>query len=291
MARTAATLTVVEPGLRALVQDTGRTGWAHLGVGRAGAADRPAMALANRLVGNEESAAVIEVTNGGLELRFDGPTWLAVTGAPLSVRVGGRARWTHEAIAVRAGEQIRLGLPERGLRSYVAVRGGLLVEPVLGSRSTDLMSGLGPPPLRPGDVLPVGRPCRPVPVADVVASAAPAPVDQDVVLPVVLGPRADWFQPEAIELLLRERFEITADSDRIGVRLAGPVLPRRVQRELPSEGMVEGSLQAPPDGRLTLFGPDHPVTGGYPVIAVVPSHALPPVAQLRPGAGVRFRRS
>ncbi|HET6560862.1 MAG TPA: biotin-dependent carboxyltransferase family protein [Marmoricola sp.] len=291
MTRTAAALTVVEPGLRALVQDTGRIGWAHLGVGRAGAADRPAMALANRLVGNEESAAVIEVTNGGLELHFDAPTWVAVTGAPLRVRVGRRARWTHEAIAVREGEHVLLGLPERGLRSYVAVRGGLLVEPVLGSRSTDLMSGLGPPPLRSGDVLPVGQPCGPVPAADVVAPATPAPLDEDVVLPVVLGPRADWFRPEAIDLLLSERFETTADSDRIGVRLSGPVLPRRVHRELPSEGMVEGSLQAPPDGRLTLFGPDHPVTGGYPVIAVVPSHALAPVAQLRPGHGVRFRRA
>ena len=97
------TLTVVEPGLRSLVQDSGRHGWAHLGVGRSGAADRVAMALANRLVGNEQDAAVIEVTNGGLALRFDAPAWVAVTGAPLSVRVGTRARWTHEAIAVRAG--------------------------------------------------------------------------------------------------------------------------------------------------------------------------------------------
>jgi allophanate hydrolase subunit 2 len=123
------------------------------------------------------------------------------------------------------------------------------VESVLGSRSTDLMSGLGPPPVRPGDVLPVGPPCGPVPVADVVALAMPTPVDQDVVLPVVLGPRADCSEPEAIDLLLGERFEITADSDRIGVRLAGPVLPRRVHHELPSEGIAEGSLQAPRAGR------------------------------------------
>jgi allophanate hydrolase subunit 2 len=98
------------------------------------------------------------------------------------------------------------GLAERGLRSYLAVRGGLLVESVLGSRSTDLMSGLGPLPLRPGDVLPVGPPCGPVPVADVVALAMPTPVDQDVVLPVVLGPRADCLEPEEIDLLLGERF-------------------------------------------------------------------------------------
>jgi biotin-dependent carboxylase-like uncharacterized protein len=288
--RSATALTVLEPGLRALVQDAGRVGWAHLGVGTAGAADRPAMALANRLVGNDEGAAVVEVTNGGLELRLDAATWIAVTGAPLAVRVGARARWTNEPIAVGAGEVVRLGVPERGLRSYVAVRGGVMVDAVLGSRSTDLMSGLGPPPLSAGDVLLVGPPIGSVPVADVVPSATPAPMDQDVVLPVVLGPRADWFHPEAVDLLLGERFEVTADSDRIGVRLAGPLLPRRIRRELASEGVVVGSLQAPPDGRLTLFGPDHPVTGGYPVIAVVRSHALAKVAQLRPGHGVRFRR-
>jgi biotin-dependent carboxylase-like uncharacterized protein len=286
----AAVITVVDPGLRSLVQDTGRFGWAHLGVGRAGAADRPAMGLANRLVGNESGAAVIEVTNGGLEVRFDARTWIAVTGAPLPVRVGSRARWTHEAIAIGVGEVVRLGRPLQGLRSYLAVRGGILAEPVLGSRSTDLMSGLGPAPLTAGDVLPVGVPRHPVPAADVVAPALPAAAHEDVVLPVALGPRADWFEPEAIHLLLGERFEVTPDSDRIGVRLAGPVLPRRNDDELNSEGVVEGSLQAPPGGRLTLFGPDHPVTGGYPVIAVVPSCAMPSIAQLRPGQGVRFRR-
>lgn len=283
-------LIVVEPGLRSLVQDAGRPGWAHLGVGRSGPSDRPAMALANRLVGNDEGAAAVEVTNGGLELYFSAPTWIAVTGAPLSVQVGTRARWTHEAFMAKADEVVRLGMPQRGLRSYLAIRGGLQVESVLGSRSTDLMSGLGPAPLASGDVLPVGPPPRrPIPVADGFAPRMPAASDQDIFLPVELGPRADWFQPAAIDLLLGERFEATADSDRIGVRLAGPELPRRIRDELVSEGVVEGSLQAPPSGRLTLFGPDHPVTGGYPVIAVVPSHALAPVAQLRPGQGVRFR--
>lgn len=283
-------LTVVEPGLRALVQDAGRHGWSHLGVGRCGPSDRPALALANRLVGNDEGAAAIEVTNGGLELYFSSPAWIAVTGAPLAVRVGTRARWTHEGFMVKAEEVVRLGMPQRGLRSYLAVRGGLYVQPVLGSRSTDLMSGLGPAPLSAGDVLPIGPPPhRPVPVADGFAPAMPAAADQDVFLPVELGPRADWFTPVAVDLLLSERFEVTPDSDRIGVRLAGPELPRRSRGELVSEGVVEGSLQAPPSGRLTLFGPDHPVTGGYPVIAVVPSRALAPVAQLRPGQGVRFR--
>ncbi|MEU6263275.1 biotin-dependent carboxyltransferase family protein [Saccharopolyspora shandongensis] len=283
-----AELTVVDSGLLALVQDVGRRGWAHLGVGGSGAFDRPAMALANRLVGNDECAAVIEVTNGGLAFTCDGPTRVAITGAPLPVKVGNRSHWTHEVIAVPAGGSVRLGVPERGLRSYVAVRGGIRAEPVLGSRSTDLLSRLGPPPLRAGDVLPIGRPRGPVPASDVVV---PPPVlDEDEFLPVSLGPREDWFEPAAVEALLRSRFEVTADSDRIGVRLAGPALPRRIHDELTSEGVVGGALQAPPDGRLTPFGPDHPVTGGYPVIAVVRDRAMPLVGQLRPGQGVRFTR-
>lgn len=284
----AAGFTVLETGMLALVQDSGRTGWAHLGVGRAGAADRAAMALANRLVGNERGSAVVEVTDGGFVFRSAQRCWVAVAGAPLPVRAGARARWTHEAVPLAPGEVVRLGRPERGLRSYLAVRGGITSEPVLGSRSTDLMSGLGPPPLRAGDVLPVGLPTDPPPAADVVAPALPPGPGEDVRLPVRLGPRTDWFAPEAVGLLLGSRFEATPDSNRIGLRLAGPVLPRSIADELTSEGVVEGALQAPPGGRLTLFGPDHPVTGGYPVIAVVPSRALSAAAQLRPGQGVRF---
>lgn len=143
-------LTVLDPGPLSLVQDRGRTGYADLGVGRSGAADLPAMELANRLVGNPVGAAVVEVTLGGLTVRADEPTWIAVTGAPLAVRAGGRARWTGEPIPVPAGGCVELGRPDRGLRSYLAVRGGVAVTPVLGSRSTDRLSGLGPEPLVAG---------------------------------------------------------------------------------------------------------------------------------------------
>jgi allophanate hydrolase subunit 2 len=185
---------------------------------------------------------------------------------------------------------VALGAPRDGLRSFVAVRGGLAVPPVLGSCSTDLLSGLGPDPLVAGAVLEIGAARRPLPVTDLVVAPPPPRLAEDVELPVRLGPRDDWFEPEALRLLLESRFEVTSDSDRIGVRLDGPLLPRRITRELTSEGVVEGSLQAPPGGRLTLFGPDHPVTGGYPVVAVVRARALPVVAQLRPGQGVRFVR-
>lgn len=286
--RESARLTVVDPGMLSLVQDAGRRGWAHLGVGRAGAADVPSMELANRLVGNDERAPVVEVTNGGFAFTSDVHCVVAVTGAPVQMTAGRRRYWTHDVFAVAAGETVRLGHPVRGLRSYVAVRGGIRAERVLGSCSTDLLSGLGPARLSIGDVLRTGEPGGPIPVADiVVAPTVPSP-QADVRLPVRLGPRSDWFEPAGIDALLSARFEVTGDSNRIGVRLSGPTLPRRIQGELTSEGVVEGSLQAPPGGRLTLFGPDHPVTGGYPVIAVVRAHAMPVVAQLRPGQGVRF---
>lgn len=282
-------LTILDPGPLSLVQDRGRTGYADLGVGRSGAADLPAMQLANRLVGNPAGAAVIEVTLGDLTLRVDGPTWIAITGAPLAVLAGGRARWTGEPVPVPAGGCVELGRPERGLRSYLAVRGGVAVAPVLGSRSTDRLSGLGPKPLVAGARIPVGTPCgRWMPV-DTATEFPPPGIDEDVKLSLMFGPRDDWFEPEARELLLGSRFEVTADSDRVGLRISGPVLPRRVSAELASEGVVQGSLQVPPGGRPTIFGPDHPVTGGYPVIAVVPSRDHHLTAQLRPGQGIRFR--
>jgi biotin-dependent carboxylase-like uncharacterized protein len=284
------TLTVVDPGPLALVQDRGRTGYADLGVGRSGAADLPAMELANRLVGNSPDAAVVEVTLGGLMLRADAAVWIAVTGAPVPVRVGGRARWSEEPVPVAAGECVELGRPDRGLRSYVAVRGGIEVAAVLGSRSTDLLSGLGPAPLTVGSTLPVGTPSASWRPVDSAPGAPPPAVDDDLHLPLVLGPRDDWFEPEARRLLLGSRFEVTPDSDRVGLRIAGPALPRRVARELTSEGVVRGSVQVPPGGRPTIFGPDHPVTGGYPVIAVVPSCAVHLTAQLRPGQGIRFHQ-
>jgi len=285
-----ATLTIVDPGPLALVQDHGRHGYAALGVGRSGAADPPAMRLANRLVGNPVGAAVLEATLGGLRLVADAPTWIAVTGAPAPLRVGGRAYWTGEPVAVPPGAEVALGRPARGLRSYLAVRGGIDVPAVLGSRSTDLLSGLGPPRLREGTLLPVGVAGAPWYPVDAPAAGGP-PSDGDVELPVVLGPRDDWFEPEALEVLLTSRFEVTADSDRIGLRIAGPTLARRVTDELASEGTVRGAIQVPPGGRPTIFGPDHPVTGGYPVIAVVPSTAVHLTAQLRPGQGIRFREA
>lgn len=267
---------VLEPGPLCTVQDLGRPGFAALGVARSGAFDRGALRLANRLVGNPDGAAALELTLGGLQLRFAASATVALTGAACP----GAPDW-DAPVSLPAGATIRLGSPARGLRSYLAVRGGVSLAPVLGSCSTDTLSGLGPAPLRRGDMLPVGTASGPV---SGVAGAEP-PARR--LLPIRFGPRTDWFTDAARQVLEAAAWTVRPDSDRVGVRLSGPVLERARSGELPSEPTLPGALQVPGDGRPILFGPDAPVTGGYPVLAVVLD--LDPAAQLRPGDEVRFR--
>ena len=278
-------LEVFATGPLSTVQDLGRPGLAGIGVGVSGAADRGSLRLANRLVGNGEDVAAVEVTLGGLEVRARGDLTVALTGAPCPTTVDGRVVPVNTVLRVPSGAHLRLGRPERGLRSYLAVRGGIAVEPVLGSCATDTLAGLGPVQPRPGVVLPVGEPPQAFPVVDV----APARSADDLVLAVVPGPRDDWFAEGALAALLSEPYEVTAESDRVGMRLSGPALARACGGELPSEGMVSGALQVPPSGQPTLFLPDHPVTGGYPVIAVVVAADVDRAAQARPGQRLRFR--
>jgi biotin-dependent carboxylase-like uncharacterized protein len=272
---------ILSPGPLATIQDLGRPGHAALGVGASGAADRRSLRLANRLVGNPEGAAAIELTFGGFAARFETLAHVALAGAPCA----GVAM--HAPIYVPAGGELRVGAPAAGLRTYLAVAGGIDVAPVLGSRSTDTLAGLGPAPLRAGDRLPVGATHGEPPGVDV----APVPWPRaDPVLRVLPGPRADWFTGEALATLHASGWTVTPRSNRVGMRLDGPALDRRTDAELPPEGMVEGALQVPPDGRPVLFLADHPVTGGYPVIAVVHPDDVPLAAQARPGATLRFRR-
>jgi biotin-dependent carboxylase-like uncharacterized protein len=274
-------LEVLSPGPLTTVQDDGRPGQAALGIGRSGACDRRASALANRLVGNPAGAAVLEVTFGGLEVRARGDLLLATAGARCS------GPWPHVApTRLRDGEVLRLGQPVTGMRTYVAVRGGVDVQPVLGSRSTDLLADLGPPVPAAGDVLPVGPATGPLPQVDVAPVAEPP--DGEVVLAVLPGPRRDWFDAAAWSQL-SSRWEVTSQSNRVGLRLDGSPLARRTEGELPSEGMVRGAVQVPPSGLPVLFLADSPVTGGYPVIAYVADDDVDLAAQLRPGQGVRLR--
>ncbi|MGY2082735.1 5-oxoprolinase subunit C family protein [Blastococcus sp. SYSU DS0539] len=279
-------LTVLAPGPLTTVQDAGRTGWASIGVPRSGAADGPAAALANRLVGNRPAAAVLETTAGGLRLRAERTVLVAVTGAPVPVSIDGRPAPFAAPTTLLAGAVLALGGPPAGLRSYLAVRGGVDVPPVLGSRSTDTLSGLGPPVVTAGTRLPVGSLAGEEPVVDV-APVGPPP-DRPV-LRVLPGPRRDWLDAAAWAALVGQPWRVSPDSDRVGLRLAGPRLRRARAGELASEGLVPGAVQVPPDGAPVIFLADHPVTGGYPVLAVVVTADLPVAAQLRPGDVVRFR--
>ena len=280
-------LEVVGTGGLVTVQDAGRPGLAHLGVPRAGWLDGPAAALGNRLVGNPPGAAVLEVALGGLEVRPTGPVWAAVTGAGCDVTVAGRAVAHGAAVRVPAGDVLRLGPARGGVRTYLAVAGGVDVPPVLGSRSTDTLAWVGPPRVVAGAVLPLGRPSGPPASVDVARPPATGP------LHLHPGPRADWCV-DALDHLCRTAYAVTTDSDRVGLRLDGVPLrraPGREGAELPSEGLVVGAVQVPPDGRPLVFLADHPTTGGYPVVAVVDADDLAVCAQLRPGDPVRFSRA
>lgn len=276
------TVTVLATGPLCTVQDEGRPGLASTGVARSGVCDRASSRLANRLVGNPPDAAVLEVTLGGLRLHADADVVVVTTGARCSGAPG-----HNGPLWMRAGNELALPVPDAGLRTYVALRGGIDVPPVLGSRATDLLSGLGPAPVRDGDVLHVGEPCRPMPGVDVAPVAEPA--DHPVTVDVTAGPRWDWFTGQAQSALLGADYTMTSDSNRIGLRLQGRALQRCEAGELPSEGIVRGALQVPPSGQPVLFLADHPVTGGYPIIAYVDDDHVDRCAQIRPGQALRFR--
>ena len=280
-------LEVLGTGPLALVQDLGRPGLAGLGVSRSGAADRRAHALANRLVANPEDRATLEITLGGFTARvLGGPVEIAVTGADAQPSVDGGPFGRNSVHRLEPGQVLSLGTPAEGLRSYLAARGGIAVAPVLGSRSYDTLSRIGPPPLRSGDIVPIGRPGEAFPELE---QAPVEPMTGDpVALTVVPGPRVEWFSDP--DDLVRTRWTTSDLSDRVGVRLVGtPLQLRWPDRQLPSEGATRGAIQVPPSGQPVILGPDHPVTGGYPVIGVVTDADADKLAQLRPGQRVRLQ--
>ncbi|MQA07797.1 MAG: 5-oxoprolinase/urea amidolyase family protein [Pseudonocardiaceae bacterium] len=281
-------LTVLGTGAQVLVQDLGRPGYAHLGVPPSGALDPPALRLANRLVGNHEPAAGLEVLLGGLRLRAECSCTVAVTGPGVPVSVDDRAVGSHAPVHLKEGQTLALGAPERGLRNYVAVSGGVDVDVQLGSRSSDLLSGLGPEQVRAGDVLPLGVPAG-LPIG--VDTLPPERAPEALWVEVLLGPREDWFDDPAGQLTART-WTVTSDSNRVGLRLTGTALEVLAEyrgKQLPSEPVITGAVQVPSSGQPVIFLADHPTTGGYPVIGVVHADELPALAQARPGTTIQFR--
>lgn len=287
-----AAIEVVRPSLQLLVQDAGRPGFAALGVSASGVADRRAMREANSAVGNAADAAVLESV-GGAVLRFHGAGVAAITGATgalgLTDADGDTRPVAHgEPFATVDGDELTLGHPERGLRYVVAVRGGLDAASALGSRAADTLAGLGPDPLAAGAVVPVGHAAVHAVVPQALPRPLPAP-GEVVDLEITLGPRDDWFTSSALTTLTGQEWTATPRSDRVGIRLEGSVpLERSVSGELPSEGAVTGAIQVPPDGQPVLFLPDHPLTGGYPIIGALTDRSLDLAGQLPPGARIRF---
>jgi KipI family sensor histidine kinase inhibitor len=281
-------LLVRHPGPLTLVEDDGRPGVEHLGVPPSGAADRTSARTANRVVGNRPGTALLE-TLGDLELACEGRQVLAVHGSPgvSEVVTADGAAWRPldgEPFLLEPGDVLHVAPPIVGARRYVAVRGGIDLPPVLGSRSSDLLSSLGPAPLRAGVALRVGRELG---VVGTPAPPASAPHGHRRVR-VTLGPRDDWFTEAAVAAFLGTTWHVAGEANRVGLRLDGPSLERATPGELASEPMVPGAVQVPPVGRPVVLLRDHPTTGGYPVLAVVWPTDLDVLGQAAPGDPVRF---
>lgn len=293
-------LEVVRPGALALLQDAGRPGMSGLGVSASGAADRLALRMANRTVGNPANVGALEIAGGGAELKINARTVIALTGAPgaasiVSAEDGVLPITYDEPTAVEPGDRIRIGALSDGIRCYIAVRGGYALPQVLNSLATDTLSGIGPAPLAAGDRLPLGSASGAVSVQPSQARCQPTPSEtqgaqQTCELRVALGPRTDWFTVEAVDRLAGQTWTVTPRSDRVGLRLQGEQpMEREITQELPSEGAVTGAIQVPPNGQPVLFMPDHPLTGGYPIIGAVIDADLDRAGQLAPGMKLRFR--
>lgn len=275
-------LVVVAPGVMTTIQDGGRPGYASMGVSRSGAFDRGAYELGQRLLGNPAGTAALEVVLGGLRVSAAAGVRAVITGGLVAATVGGREVRPCEPFLIDAGEELVLAHCSRGIRVYVSVAGGIDVPPVLGSRATDTLSGLGPAAVRAGDVLPLGASDGSQPAHVAIPSL---PTNDPVTLDVLPGPRTDWLtDPE-----LAGEWTVSPHSNRVGVRLSGPVVGLNRTGELPSEGVVRGAIQVPPTGQPVVFGPDHPTTGGYPVVGVLTDASCDAVAQLKPGQRVRLR--
>ena len=290
----AAQMDILDAPFPVLFQDLGRPGQASQGVSISGAVDKASLKAANRLVGNPPDTAALEITFGRFRFRMKGAGVMALTGAPASITIEAAngatlAAANDAAVALEDGDTISIGEATHGFRSYLALRGGFAVEPVLGSGSSDTLAQIGPRALSTGDRVDVLA----APVGALVSTIQTIHPDlpkagEVVTLDVTLGPRTDWFTPQAVASFLSQDWEVTPQSSRVGIRLKGSALERSDTRELPSEATVQGAIQVPASGQPVLFLADHPLTGGYPVIANVAAHHLDLAGQVPIGAKLRF---
>lgn len=286
-------LEVLHPGTYASVQDRGRIGYRAQGVAQAGALDGAALEVANRLVENAPGAAALELTFGGVRLRAHGRARLAFAGAACALRIDGRPAPWRRSYDVSDGAIVEIAVPAHGVVSYLAVRGGIDVPVVLGSRSTDAVGGFGGyagRPLRVGDRLPIGEQLATLrPTAD-----ARAPIEegseatQPVTIPICVGGEYARFSAATRRAFFETTWQVDVQRNRIGMRLVGAPLAS-LREEMNSHAVFPGVVQLPPDGAPIVLLADAPPTGGYPKLGTVPSVALGRLAQLRPGEELRFR--
>ena len=286
-------ITVIKGGWLTTVQDLGRFGSQPFGVSVAGAMDSFSTIVANRLVGNPDHAAVLELTLKGPELHVEKDSVIAITGADLSPTINGRSIPMWESIVIQSGSRLNFGTPRTGSRAYLAIAGGIEVPLVLGSRSTHCASetgGLGGRPLKQGDLLYGGQPRQFVDrfIANRLPDALIPRYERSVALRIISGPQHNFFLEESLTTLTGSTYTVSPQSDRMGYRLTGPQIVRNGSTQFISDGTTMGALQVPPDGQPILLMADRQTTGGYPKIAVVISADLPRAAQLAPGDRISF---
>lgn len=282
-----AALIVKSCGALTTLQDLGRFGYQRFGLSTAGAMDRPALAVANALVGNAAGTAAIEFAVMGGEIVVEGDVRVALAGADCVLQVGGDIVPPLTSRIAQAGESIRVGAARSGVFAYLAVGGGFGLAPQLGSLSVHVRAGLGGidgRPLRAGDRLPVagGPPSGPEQVLPRPLARSAGPMR------VVLGPQDDHFTAEGIATFLSSEYTITPDADRMGFRLSGPRIAHRDGFNIVSDGIVTGAIQVPGGGEPIIMLADRQTTGGYPKIATLVSVDIACFAQSRPGTKVRF---
>ncbi|HEV8673554.1 MAG TPA: biotin-dependent carboxyltransferase family protein [Methylomirabilota bacterium] len=288
-------LVVVEPGLLTTVQDLGRPGYQRVGIPPSGPLDRAAFIIANRLVGNPDGAAGLELTLRGPRLEVRRPCLVAVTGAAMGFAVNGEAAPAWTAVRLRSGDVVSFRMVTAGCRAYLAVAGGLDVPPALGSRATYLrgrLGGLEGRPPQKGDGLPIGAPALALERREgrTVPPARRPAYSVEIECRVILGPQDDRFTPDGIAALLGAPYEVTPQADRMGYRLKGPPIAHAAGHDIISDGIPLGGIQVPGEGQPIVLLVDRQTTGGYTKIATVISVDIGRIGQARPGHRVRFRR-
>ena len=286
-------LLVVEPGLLSTVQDLGRPGYQRLGVPPSGPFDRPAFVVANRLVGNPDGVAGLELTLKGPRLEARRECLVAVTGAEMPITINDQPAPAWTALRLRPGDVLAFRLVTAGCRAYLAVAGGIDVAPALGSRATYLRGRLGGVEgraLQKGDALPVGPRPPAVPEGRHVPPDRRPTYPPEVECRVVLGPQDDRFTPEGIAAFLEGPYEVTPQADRMGYRLKGPAIAHARGHDIISDGIPLGGIQVPGEGQPIVLLVDRQTTGGYTKIATVIGPDIARIGQTRPGQRIRFHR-